>query len=659
MSRSGEKAEGLAMQGQSSDVSSKQLKVVANFRRMQLAIMYSAFTVLLFHGAMVGATVFFGTMEDTSDTVYIGPILIIFSSIILVVVLFCIAAALMLHWKYVRPAMSLIENLVQPDSDPLAYDPNNMWYPWAEALNAGRVRAAKQIASLQEQADLRNAILSSAIDAIITSDEAGIITDFNPAAEAMFGWLRDDIIGQKMEETIVPPAFRDGHRSGMAHYLSEGVTHIIDRKAELQGLRKDGNIFPIELAIAEAQVGGARIFIGYVRDLTDQQEAQAELFATRESLHQSEKLTALGSLLAGVAHELNNPLAIVVGRAAILEEKLTDTPYLAPIQKMRAAADRCSRIVKTFLAMARQSGPRRGHVQLNDLIAGAVDMAAYGLRTDGVVVRQELAPDLPPTSADEDQLVQVLINLIVNAQHAMSDKVGASKPGKHRLIIRTLHDEITQSVIVEVEDSGPGIPKDIATRVFDPFFTTKDVGTGTGMGLSVSRGMIEAHGGTLSLVRNSAKGATFRVTLPIQLDSGPHDAALAPEAIPQTLGRILIVDDEPELAALLVDCLTPLGVECDVASDGQDALSQIARIAYAAIFTDVRMPGMDGIVLYERIQADHPELAARLAFISGDVLHNDAARTAAMGDRPVIEKPFNPDQVRDVALRLLAIGDKS
>ncbi len=641
------------MQNQKIDANSKQIEVVARFRRMQLATMFSAFAALLSLTAMVGTAVFFGTIEETSGPIYFGPILIIFSSLMFVLVLFCVAAALTLHYKYFRPAISLIESLMRPDSGSLAYDPNSMWYPWAEALNVGRAHAEEQIAALKEQAELRTAILSAAIDGIITSNEAGIITDFNPAAETIFGWSHDDIVGRSMEETIVPPAFRNRHRNGLVRYLEHGKASVIGRKVELQGLRKDDSVFPMELAIAEARVGGIRVFIGYIRDLTQQHQTQAELLSTRESLHQSEKLTALGSLLAGVAHELNNPLAIVVGRAAILEEKLAGSPHLAPIQKLRAAADRCSRIVKTFLAMARQSGPSRGIVQLNALIEGAVDMAIYGLRTCGVDVRQELAAGLPTTSADEDQLIQVLINLIINAQHAMDGKEGA-----HQLTIRTWHEGEVDALVIEVEDNGTGIPEDIAARVFDPFFTTKHVGAGTGMGLSVSRGMIEAHGGALTLVRNGADGATFRVTLPILLDTGSQDIAALPTAQPRTQGRILIVDDEAELTALLVECLAPLGVNCDVASDGVEALQRIAAASYDAIITDVRMPGMDGVTLYARLQAEHPALAARLAFVSGDLLHNDAARAEIFGDRLVIDKPFDPGQVRDVALRLLATGDK-
>ena len=554
--------------------------------------------------------------------------------------------------SFLKPAITLLERAQAPVDASQKSDIGRMWAPWIEMLDKGKQDAAQYLESLQEQSDLRSAILRSAIDGIVTSDEAGAITDFNPAAEAMFGWSRADIIGKTMEETIVPPAFRHAHKSGMSRYLASGEARVIRRKVELQGLHRDGSIFPIELAIAEASINGERIFIGYIRDLTTQQNSEAELLQSREALHQSEKLASLGSLLAGVAHELNNPLAIVVGRAAILEEKLAGSPLLPPLQKLRAAADRCSRIVKTFLAMARQSGPRRSEVQLNELVEGALDMSAYGLRTDSVEVCLDLYPALPSTFADGDQLVQILINLIVNAQQAM-----AAVPGEHRLTIRTRHAQRANAIILEVEDTGPGVPAGLVARIFEPFFTTKDVGAGTGMGLSVSTGIIEAHGGTLTLSRNGSRGTTFRVSMPVTAGADPSASPDPLDPSARTRGQVLIVDDEPEIAVLLADCLAPLGLVCDLVGGGVEALEQISTKRYDAIFTDMRMPGMDGLTLYKQLQASDPALAKKVAFVSGDVLHNDAARIAAIGDRLVIEKPFDPLQVREVALILLSSGD--
>jgi PAS domain S-box-containing protein len=383
-------------------------------------------------------------------------------------------------------------------------------------------------------------------------------------------------------------------------------------------------------------------------DITAIRQAEQELAAAQTTLHQSEKLAALGQLLAGVAHELNNPLAIVLGRASILKDKLADTPHADSLQKLRDAADRCARIVKTFLAMARQTGPRRELVQINELIEGALDMTGYGLRTSRIDLVLDLDQALPAIEADEDQIVQLLINLIINAQHALD-----TKEGDRRLTVRTRLDRRARQAVIEVADNGPGVPADVAGRIFEPFFTTKDVGTGTGLGLSVCKSLVEAHGGTLSLHPNPGGGACFRATLALLEATGARGTDAAP-ARQGAAGHALIVDDEPEVAAILADCLAPLGLSAEIASDGQAALDLIARSRFDLVFCDVRMPVMDGLTFHARLKAEHPKLAGRLAFVSGDVLHRDIARLQAASDQPIIEKPFDPQTVRDTALALLA-----
>jgi len=243
--------------------------------------------------------------------------------------------------------------------------------------------------------------------------------------------------------------------------------------------------------------------------LLDARRAHEEIRRQRETLQQREKLAAMGSLLAGVAHEINNPLSVVVGRTAMLEET-AEPQTRAAVRKIREAAERCARIVKTFLAMARQHAPERTQVQVNAVIEAALDVLDYSLQASGVQVVQNLAADLPELFADSDQLHQVFMNLIVNAQQAMADH-----DGERILTIITRHDKINSAIQAAVADSGPGIPGEIRCRIFEPYFTTKPIGAGTGVGLAVSLGIIEAHGG--SIVAQSAEhgGATFLINLPI------------------------------------------------------------------------------------------------------------------------------------------------
>lgn len=403
-------------------------------------------------------------------------------------------------------------------------------------------------------------------------------------------------------------------------------------------------IFPLRNAEGDIdRIGGVST------DITELHAARNQLRQAAESLHQSEKLAALGQLLAGIAHELNNPLAVVLGRAAILQEKLANTPHAASLQKLREAANRCARIVKTFLAMARQTGPRRQLVDVNDLIDSALELTTYGLRTSDITWNARALAKGIQIEADQDQIVQVLINLIINAQHALQER-----PGPRSLDIRTDLSPDGAWLTIGIADNGPGVPDAIAHRIFDPFFTTKAVGQGTGLGLSVCKSMIEAHGGRLTLEKTPGGGATFRLSLPTTrgatLDSPKDDAA----ATLRTRGRILIVDDEVEIAAILADCLSPLGIDCVIATDGNDALRRVAETSFDAVFCDVSMPGMDGITFYHTLKQTNPILAAHLVFISGDVLHRNWDRFKTTVDRPILEKPFDPELIRQAALSLLA-----
>jgi two-component system NtrC family sensor kinase len=277
-------------------------------------------------------------------------------------------------------------------------------------------------------------------------------------------------------------------------------------------------------------------------------------------------------------------------------------------------------------------------------------MTTYGLRKSGITWDAATPAQSLEIEVDQDQIVQVLINLILNAQHALEDT-----NGQRRIDIVTTLSEDGRVLSIAVVDNGPGVPDGIAHRIFDPFFTTKGVGQGTGLGLSVCKSMIEAHGGKLMLEKTAGGGATFRVTLPMLRGQGPDpDIPEALHATPTLKGRILVVDDEIEIAAILADCLAPLGLDCVIASDGHAALARVAEFAFDAVFCDVSMPGMDGITFYHRLRLTNPILASHLVFISGDVLHRDWDKYKATVDRPIIEKPFDPQQVRDVALQLLA-----
>lgn len=402
----------------------------------------------------------------------------------------------------------------------------------------------------------------------------------------------------------------------------------------------DGRDIWIEIAAVPFRKGSQRMGLAVFRDLTETKQAQAEIERQREALHQSEKLSALGSLLAGVAHELNNPLSIAVAQAVLLEETNKDPKIIKRAKDIRSAAERCARIVKTFLSMARQQTPERTSVDINELIRNALELMGYTLGSSGVEIETDLADKLPAIWGDADQLHQIIANLIVNAQQAM-----AATADHRKLSIGTHFDAEAGMVTLVLDDSGPGVPENLRSRIFDPFYTTKPIGVGTGIGLAVCHGVVETHGGTIEAVESPLGGARFIVRLP---PAAAIDAVAAekPETATVPEGRfVLVVDDEPDIAEALAEILALYGHRTEIAESGASALARIAENDYDLIVTDLRMPDMDGAALYKALQSDHPQLCGRMVIVTGDTLQSSAREFLETTGLPNIEKPFVPDDV--------------
>jgi len=404
-----------------------------------------------------------------------------------------------------------------------------------------------------------------------------------------------------------------------------------------------------ETQVARFEADGAFAgFVGALVDITDRKRAEAELARQREALYQSEKLSALGSLLAGVAHELNNPLSVVVGQATMLEDGATDPKIVERAAKIRRAADRCSRIVRSFLSLARRRTPELTAVQLNTVVEMAIELLSYQLRTADVQLSLELAEDLPSVLADADQLNQVVTNLVHNALQALGDKAGL-----RRLTVSTGYAG-NGTLRLNVIDNGPGVPAELRARIFEPFFTTKSPGAGTGIGLSLCLASIAAHGGSIAVEETPGGGATFIVELPVRaggaVEAGLGKAKVERPAMPRR--RILVVDDEPEIAATLAEMLQDAGHWVETAENGRQALDRLAAGAFDLILSDLRMPVMDGPALYGALRAAHPALLGRIAFITGDTLSTQIKEFLSATGVPSIEKPFTTEAIRTLVARL-------
>ncbi len=455
---------------------------------------------------------------------------------------------------------------------------------------------------------------------------------------------------------------RDGpgaaSRSAITHFVSDAdrrqVFDLLRRTravddVEIELRKADGSTFWAAVSARLISYQDDDVIVYSIIDLTERRAVESEIARQREALHQSEKLNALGGLLAGVAHELNNPLSVVVGQSQLLEETVEDPSIRQRAAVIGKSANRCSRIIKTFLAMARQSAPERREVDINDVIWSALDVMGYALRSADVELSCALAEDPPPVWGDADQLTQVAMNLIVNAEQAM-----ASQSAPRKLSLTTMYDAENDDVCIAVEDSGPGIPAELRKRIFEPFFTTKEVGAGTGIGLAVSRGIVEAHRGEVTLDSAAGKGARFMVRLPSS-QRARRDAEAPKQPAPVVVAaRVLIVDDEPEVVTMLSDILSGDGHDVAVAASGNAALKLTREFEFDAVLSDIRMPDLDGPGFYEALRREAPRTARRLAFITGDALGQSVRRFLTDTGARCLEKPFSPDEIRQLVADIVA-----
>ena len=470
-------------------------------------------------------------------------------------------------------------------------------------------------------------VMDAVPDAIAVLDRDGRVIDLNDSARRLLA---------------APPSPDAGtDRSVFASLEPDAAATVRERLAaafrgevqrfEVAGRREDGTKGLSAMLYAPVRERGevTRV-LALARDITDQKH-------TEHQLQQAEKLSAMGQLVSGVAHEINNPAAIISGFAQTLLLDVVKAEQREMLQMIYDEATRIGRITANLLAFARAGGSQRTLVDLNDIVRRTFALRAYHLTTLNIAVTLELSAAEPKFWADPSELQQMLLNLLINAEQAL---VSVETP--RTIVVRTAASE--EDVRLEVADSGPGIAPEIRAKIFDPFFTTKPEGVGTGLGLSICYGIAREHGGRISVDSPAGRGATFVVTLPrdARREGRAVPAAPPPTAAPATGPvTVLVVDDETALRNALLRFLGRRGIEGQGVADGADALRALAERDFDVIISDVRMPGMSGREFLERLRRERPALVARLLFSTGDTFAPETAALIKESGVPTVTKPFD------------------
>ncbi len=503
------------------------------------------------------------------------------------------------------------------------------------------------------------ALLEAAPDAMVCVIAGGRIAMVNAQAERLFGYSRGELVGQPVE-VLVPEAVRGLHERHRAGYLANPVPRPMGAGLELAARRKDGRVFPAEIALSAVETGDGTLIIAAVRDITERLETQRERERLRSQaerdrlegqLQQSQRLESLGQLAGGVAHDFNNLLGVISNYAAFVREEVAKEPAQIQLEAVREdieqvemAAGRAAGLTHQLLAFARREVVQPRVLGLNDLITGLEQLL---IRTLGEHVELVIKLDqgVGPVLADRGQLEQVVINLAVNARDAM--------PGGGLLSLETASTQVDEAHAVDradlqpgryaclkVSDTGTGIPKDVIERVFEPFFTTKPEGEGTGLGLATVYGIVAQAGGTVRIYSEPGMGTTLTVLLPA---TGQLGAAAPAEAESEHgVGEVvLVVEDEPAMREVTRRMLDRSGYRVLAVASGAEAVDivtgQPGRVD--VLLTDIVMPKMLGKEVAERIRAAAP--GTRVLFMSGFTQGLLGAQGALEPGVNLIEKPFS------------------
>lgn len=511
------------------------------------------------------------------------------------------------------------------------------------ALDISPLKAMEQ--ALDETERLRAATVQRALDAVLVVDQVGRILEFNLAAEDMFGWTRAQVMGKRVDEVIIPPELRHDHRAAMDQLAPGDLANRRGRRFQTSALRVDGAVFPVEIGIAEIILDDRSLFTAHIKDMTAERKLAEELDRQRDALNHSARLSAMGTLVATLSHELRNPLSVIAGQTVLLEETVPDPDTRARARRISNAVDRCTAIVERFLDTARKKPQCIEPLDLDSVVSSTAELLETLLRSADIRLHRHGDSNGMRVNGDRQQLGQVIMNLLMNAEQAMRNQ---SRSREIHVHIRPSGDGRRFELVVE--DTGPGIDPQIRTDLFSPFVTSRV--QGTGLGLAISRDIVTAHGGELRAEEAGGGGARFIIDLPVA-DRGTHATPSIRGQPPGDVPLVLAMDGDPGVLETLTEILASRGCRVLEASSVGAAISALEREPVRAVVCEFRLGDANGLDFYRTAVSRWPTLRNRFAIVTGEPLSPSVQEQLLIAGVPSVEKPFTPHSITALLSRLL------
>ncbi len=501
-----------------------------------------------------------------------------------------------------------------------------------------------KVVDVQEVTALRAAVLETSQSGIISCDTAGVITDFNPAAESLFGFLRREAVGRKVKDLIIPAAMVPKHDSGFSHYLQTGEGQILGKAVELIGLRADGTEIPVEVLVQRINLPGPPQFTAFLRDLRPQRASEAMLRKRESQLQKARRLEDVGRLAAGVAHDFNNLLTIVTGYSeSIAAHAGPESTIREDALEISSAAERAAVITNQLLAFSRSQILRLAPLDLSRLLH-EFESTLRSIVPPSVELQMDVPDAAWLVSADTSQLERVLMNIVLNGCDAMEGEgrlVVSLRYLEHAHVIVPEADEPVsgRSVELSCRDQGTGMDAETLSHAFEPFFTTKGVGKGTGLGLATVYGIVQQCGGTVTIESELGEGSTVRILLPeAKVEEMPFlgDAGSGASSQP----TIIVVDDESSVRSVIAKRLRIDSYRVLEAADGEEAMAILNREGDSVdlVISDLIMPIKSGAELVSEVSRAYPSV--KFIIMSG-YLSDDSKQIDSGSQQTVfLQKPL-------------------